>query len=341
MKALFLNLFVLTFSLAMMSCSDDDKGGDAPTPPEFTLDFNVETNQDQMGDFSHNKMVVFNGEVWSVGGYNSYSTVLQSDVWKSSNGRNWQSVTSDQFPSRRDHSLTVFDNKLWVIGGSTDSSSGDLEELDDVWYSSDGLTWNLATDDALGVPNIGSHEAVVFNNKLFIIKSGVNEGAAGSTVWSSSDGITWNRDSNNAFPHRVFFSATVFDNDIYVIGGAFGDPFVYYNAIYKSSDGINWIEVSPAAEVFSRRALHKTLTYENKLWVFGGIDESTSTGKGLWFSEDGSQWFRYEPLPAEDGIYSFDALTFDGAIWIFGGMHQEEGTSTITRVGTINTITQI
>lgn len=338
MKTLILSLCSLVLFLICASCSDDDNKGNGDNE-DFTLTFNVETNQDQMGDFSHNKMVVFNNEVWSVGGLNDYSTSANSDVWKSTNGVNWLSVTSNQFPMRVEHTLTVFDNKMWVIGGFTENDSGTYDALSDVWYSSDGEIWTLATNHIIGTSTIGFHSTIVFNNKLYLIKDGYYESAPGCTVWSSSDGISWTRETDNAFPYRDDFSATVFNNEIYVTGGSWGSDF--FNDIWKSADGINWIQVNTSSTIFSPRAGHAFIVYENKLWVFGGRNNtSTITGMGLWYSNDGEAWFRYEPLPTEDGLQNFAALNYNNAIWVFGGLRQVPGSTLKNRVGTINTTTQ-
>ncbi|WP_422859476.1 Kelch repeat-containing protein [Flagellimonas sp. S174] len=338
MKMRISNLVLILMMLGFFSCSDDNKDTGDSEPEEVTLTFNVETNEDQMGVFSHHKMAIFNGEVWSVGGYNSYHTSIHNDVWKSADGRAWASHASEQFPKRRDHSLTVFDNKMWVIGGFTESSPDTFTALSDVLYSSDGSTWTLATDNPIDGASIGSHATVVFNNKLYIIKDGSNEDASGCTVWSSSDGVNWTRKTNNAFSYREGFSMAVFNNEIYVFGGF--HESTYFNEIWKSDDGIDWTRVNTIGGAFPSRAYGETVVYNNKLWVFGGTNGTTSTGLGLHYSNDGIQWERYLPLPSEDGLQHFSALCYDDAIWVFGGMQQEEGSDLTTRVGTINTIKQ-
>lgn len=339
MKTKFLKLFIFFIALSISSCSDDDKDSDGSMPEEFTLTFNLETNEDQMGEFSHQKMTIFNGQVWSIGGYNDYHTGLHNDIWRSSNGRAWTSLTSNQFPNRKNHSLTVFDNKLWVIGGVTETSLVSFAALSDVWYSTDGSTWTLATDKPLGIPSIGSHSTVVFNNKLYIIRDGGNESAPGCTVWSSADGVNWTRETDNAFPYREGFSATVFNNEIYVAGGLWESN--YFNEVWKSSDGINWTQVSITGDVFSPRANSEAVVYEDKLWLIGGKNGTIDiNGMGLYYTSNGTEWSRYEPLPSEAGIHDFGALNFNNAIWVFGGMHQEEGLTAIERISSINSIKQ-
>ncbi|WP_179008447.1 hypothetical protein [Winogradskyella forsetii] len=335
MNTKFLSLLFL--ATAFLACDDDTD--DAPNPPDFTLSFNLETNEDQMGVFSDQKMAVLNGEVWSVGGYNSYHQSIHSDVWKSSNGRSWQSVTSGQFPDRKGHSLTVIDNKLWVIGGYRQTAPNTFLSLRDVWFSADGEAWTLATDDALQTGSIGYHSTLVFNNQLYIIKDGDNEGMAGCSVWTSNNGINWTRLTGNAFSSREFFTATVFNNEMYVIGGLHLSN--YYNEIWKSADGINWTQVSGIDSAFPARANGKALVYDDKLWVLGGTNGVTSVNQGLWHTSNGEDWFSYTPLPSTDGITNFDALNYNDAIWVFGGLRQLEGSVLRERVGTINTVKKI
>ncbi len=59
------------------------------------------------------------------------------------------------------HSSVVFDNKIWVIGGSFSPNP-----LNDVWSSTDGITWTEETASAEWGARI-SHRSVVFNNKIW------------------------------------------------------------------------------------------------------------------------------------------------------------------------------
>jgi hypothetical protein len=78
----------------------------------------------------YHRVEVAGNRMWLIGGvggedpYNAYSI---TDVWYSSNGTDWTEATAKaEFPGRYNFATAVFDNKLWVIAGT----SGD-----DVWYS--------------------------------------------------------------------------------------------------------------------------------------------------------------------------------------------------------------
>ncbi|HPD75386.1 MAG TPA: hypothetical protein PKZ65_04945 [Methanoregulaceae archaeon] len=112
---------------------------------------------------------VINGSGWVGGG---------QDVWFSDNGANW-TLAKDNLPfGRREVApVTVFDNKLWIVGGGYRSLHlGRLEIFsgyNDVWSSADGITWTLETNNPGFNPGAGP--VVVFKNAIWNI---------GPDIWS-------------------------------------------------------------------------------------------------------------------------------------------------------------
>ena len=112
--------------------------------------------------------VVFDEKLWVIGGgvydENVYanSAINFQDVWYSSDGVEWHEATgSAAWPGRRFHRSVVYDDKMWVIGGSH------YGNRHDVWYSSDGADWLRAEDADWSV----RHEpgGLVFQDKIWII----------------------------------------------------------------------------------------------------------------------------------------------------------------------------
>lgn len=340
-----IKLVYLTFMVMLLASCDKDtlnevpnkipegeaipKGGEIPEEP-LALTFTVQTTEDQMGPFAKNAMVEFNGKVWSVGGINAYSTPnLSSDIWSSENGKNWISVTSNLFDERKGHTLTVFDNKMWLIGGVNDSG----RFLNDVWYSTDGIDWTLATDTPEYL-STAYHATVVFNNMLYVIKDGSD---AHVEVWSSADGATWNRETDHAFSNREEFKAVVFEDTIYVIGGKhLGTSF---NDIWKSTDGIEWTLITPADAIFSPRYANTATVHHGKVWVVGGITGPLSeTHIDLWYTDNMLDWTAYDgTLPATEGLIYHAALSYADELWLFGGL-QPDASGTAPMTGEIRSI---
>ncbi len=328
LKSIF-RIFLLIISTLTWSCDSDDSDSGTDPDESFSIAFTEHTEEDQMGDFAENAMVEFMGKVWSVGGYNVYNgTDRSSDVWNSDNGINWRSVTSNQFDGRVGHTLTVFDNKIWLIGGVNNSGTF----LSDIWSSTDGENWTLVTDTPEYL-DAAYHEMVVFNNRLYLIEDGADGNVV---VWSSSDGSSWVEETNNAFSSREKFEAVVFNNELYVLGGKnIGN---IYNEIWRSTDGVNWSRVTTNG-VFTPRYVHSATVYNNKVWVTGGFGIAGPEGN-LWYSEDMVNWFEYTPIASSIGLFDHVALNYSGEIYLFGGYEGTAG-GPFPMVGKIRSLKEV
>lgn len=83
-------------------------------------------------------LVTFQDKLWLIGGGTYEATrTYYNDVW-TYDGSTWTEVLADghgQWTGREYHSVKVFDNKLWILGGWRDAN------LNDAYYSEDGVTW--------------------------------------------------------------------------------------------------------------------------------------------------------------------------------------------------------
>jgi hypothetical protein len=71
---------------------------------------------------------------------------------------------------------------MWVIGGY------DGAPKNDVWYSTDGISWIQATSSAQWTARY-FHTSVVYDNKMWVI--GGYDGALKNDVWYSNPSATW------------------------------------------------------------------------------------------------------------------------------------------------------
>jgi len=77
----------------------------------------------------------------------------------------------------------VFDGKMCVTGGYVDGFS--WLPLNDVWYSTDGATWNCADSSADWRPR-GFHASLVYNNLVWVLGGDSTESALTiGDVWYS------------------------------------------------------------------------------------------------------------------------------------------------------------
>lgn len=229
--------------------------------------------------------------MWVLGGTNPNQDF--NDVWFSSDGLNWTAATlSAPWTPRCCHSVVAFDNKMWVMGGS--NNHGTPTDKNDVWYSSDGVNWTLATASAWSYGR-QAHTSIVFNGKIWVLGGYRVSGVHLNDVWSSSDGTHWTLvTSSAAWGPRASHTTVLLGCNMYVLGGQFDR-----NDVWTSSDGLNWTQVDPSADWAGRDA-HASVIFHNKLWVMGGFRAGGIPAVDVWLSD--SLAFGTRHIVADSGL---------------------------------------
>ncbi|MGI9624976.1 MAG: hypothetical protein ACR2PK_19270, partial [Acidimicrobiales bacterium] len=127
-------------------------------------------------------------------------------------------------------------------------------------------------------------------------------------VWRSEDGVVWEQVTDAApWSPRAGLSVAAVDGWLYVLGGSQNDDSsiigpdgpqrIYYNDVWRSSDGATWELVTESAP-WEPRAGSAVTVRDGKLWLFGG--------------EDG---FVCTPLPDCEPPYFNDVWLLEGVEW--------------------------
>ncbi|OHD15565.1 MAG: hypothetical protein A2Z98_07370, partial [Spirochaetes bacterium GWB1_27_13] len=227
--------------------------------------------------------VVFDNKIWIFGG--TYTSIHYNDVWNSTDGITWTKVTDNGGWSPRIHSLiVVFNNKIWLIGGFSNYSNEMFSGTDynDVWNSTDGITWTKVTDNAQW-KDIDGYTSIVFGNKIWIIGGHTNS-YNNKEIWNSTDGITWTKITDNApWGQRSGHASVVFDNKIWVLGGFSYSQYSKNNDAWYSIDGINWTRAKATNNVgWDRRSFLNSVVFNNKILILG---INNSRINDVWSSE--------------------------------------------------------
>jgi hypothetical protein len=216
----------------------------------------------------------------------------------------WQQVqVVSDLPARMAHVGLVFKDKLWILGG--EGSDGKVHN--DVWSSSDGSHWSMATSSAGWSPR-SLHRGVVFQDKMWII-----DGVRQSDVWSSEDGASWTKVVEPAaFPARYAGQVVAFADKMWLIGGygTSGEPM---NDVWSSSDGKTWTLAVESAP-WAARDLHSCLVANGKIWLIDGERLGD-----VWTSSDGSHWEQVSQIAGFPGRMSHSTVFYQGKLWILGG----------------------
>ena len=190
----------------------------------------------------------------------------------------------------------VFNDRMWLMGGWYNGRLPGHSASNEVWSSSDGLTWEQATDHAGWSPRLAAG-AVAFKGRLWVL-GGTEDYYFGddkslkNDVWSSADGKEWKREVANApWSPRAYHAAVVHDGKIWVLGGGNYVPRYHaLNDVWCSSDGTHWEQVTEHAP-WAPRIWFSAVVYRDRMWVLGGWSNNPSKNWGdVWYSQDGKDW---------------------------------------------------
>ncbi len=140
-------------------------------------------------------------------------------------------------------------------------------------------------------------------------------------VWSSSDGEHWTFETTASWPPR-HCSAWLTDSlNMYVIGG---DPQSgCLTDVWKSSDGINWIQLEDVIPGYVNRNNPNYAYADNHFYIFGGEQCSASGLNEVWESTDGIVWNQLDNAPwSGRGMQINSCVDDTGQIWMLGGSNE-------------------
>lgn len=131
----------------------------------------------------YHQMVSFNNKLWVIGGTDNHNNGF-NDVWSSTDGVNWtQVVANAPWTARGQHQVVVANGYMWLTGGWS-YVNGNMTYFNDVWKSSNGVTWTRVTAAAPWAAR-SEHSSVFANGKLWVMAGGLNLPAY-NDVWSIS-----------------------------------------------------------------------------------------------------------------------------------------------------------
>lgn len=188
-------------------------------------------------------------------GFGSFQGRTESLLYRSTNGTNWEKVTTTQTTahSRTAGLLFSFNNKLYMGGGysnwfSTTGGKGDM------WESSDnGTTWEKVADNVELLKRFGG-KAITHNGKIYILggvaydAAGVNQVAV-NTIIESTDGKTWTPlkaeyQLPGGFPQRIYPSVFTDNGAKFWIIGGLNEA--------KGNYGINSLDAQPRFDAWTK-----------------------------------------------------------------------------------------
>ena len=199
--------------------------------------------------------VQFNNSILGLGHFegNIEKFKLTTSIYRTTNMKAWQVLAEkSDLPERFFYHPFVFNDKLWLIGGSDGT-----DQFSDVWNSEDGVYWVKRADNLPFGKRDGS-QCVVFNGKIFMLNN---------DVWSSTDGLNWNKETDAIVPGEYIFgyAAVVYDNHIWLLGCNRNGKFK--SEILVSADGKKW---TAQKAPWSPRGGIAACVFKDKIIMTGG-----------------------------------------------------------------------
>ena len=172
--------------------------------------------------------VHFNDAILGLGHFegNIEKFELTTPVYKTTDMKHWSVIAEKtNLPERFFYHPFLFNNKLWIIGGSNGT-----DQFSDIWNSDDGVRWNKIAD-SLPFGKRDRSQFVLFKNKVYMFNN---------DVWSSTDAINWTKETHEIVPGENIFgyAAVVFDQRIWLLGCNRNGKFK--SEILVSDDGKKW-----------------------------------------------------------------------------------------------------
>ncbi len=227
-------------------------------------------------------LVVHDGLLWLFTGSDEGGAVYASE-----DGTAWPTVTHKPYENLRLFSAVSFAGKIWLLGGGYTSYEGE-------W--GDGEKMALEGED--------SQEALKQESWYYL-----------DELWSYEPGVGWALVSTPPWPPRAVHSSVVYDNKMWVFGGATASG--YLNDVWYSEDGVAWVEATGAAPWCGRFG-HTTAVYGGKIWLMGG-EYGNAFRNDIWCSEDGTNWTEVTDQAPWGRRRLHGCVAHEGKLWIIGG----------------------
>jgi len=226
------------------------------------------------------------------------------------------------------HSLVVFKNKMWLLGGwlgrydhdKATYTVGSDHWTSQVWCTADGTHWESKGD----APWAGRHGfgCVVHDDKLWVIG-----GDQHTDVWNTEDGVRWNKILDKVpWGERYFPYIVSFNGKIWVMGGirilfsGSGNRLRdKYNDVWSTTDGVHWIREAEFVNWAPRGLISGTAVLNDELYLFGGCILYSYAFNDVWKTRNGTDWTKLVSHAPWSPRSWCSVAIFDNRLWIMAG----------------------
>ncbi len=251
-----------------------------------------------------------------------------AQVWRSSDGAQWENVVAENFGNSDFLGVTsfaVFEDHIYAAIGALDQGF-------QVWRSPTGDpgSWTMVAEDSLGFPSTRAAFMFPFKGKLVLIGTNFSGGYAVEPVriWITENGATWTPVTTDGFGILAHSPShpTIYKDNLYL--GAFS---MEHN-IWRSKNGVDWEPVE--TEGFESPIYNFSALFTDGNYLLANVTQHSKPF--LYYSTDGKTW---KQIPETShgynnswGIGYNPTAVFDTNLYFGGGEPLEAGANDAAQV---------
>ncbi len=156
-------------------------------------------------------------------------SAFYNDVWASDDGISWTRILEEApwAPRGMIGGSAVLNGQIFLLGGGTYDTPDQPTRnyYNDVWTTSDGLSWTQQVWHAPWAPR-QYHDVASYDDRVWVLE-GYDGTGNRSDVWYSADGESWYEVPDTPWPARHASSLFVHDGSLWVVAGNNMTPDVW------------------------------------------------------------------------------------------------------------------
>ncbi|MEK7552442.1 MAG: hypothetical protein AAB534_03440 [Patescibacteria group bacterium] len=225
-------------------------------------------------------------------------------------------------------------SKIFLAGGNSFDNINNLFTpcVNNVLSSINGIAWNQIVANATWSPR-SHHTLTSFGGFMFVMGGANTQGPGQYTEYNDvyvGDGTNWIQWLANApWAARMSHNTMSYNGKLFIMGGsALVGQWIFFNDVWSSVDGQNWIPLGNAP--WQGRERFASVVFNNKIWVMGGRGVLTSPPPqenldDVWSSPDGINWIQTTVNAPWGRRSGHSAVAYNGKIFVIGGANESTG----------------
>ena len=190
--------------------------------------------------------------------------------------------------------------------------------------------------------SLTGRQVVSYGGSLWVVGGDSDDTFHSNRVERSADGRVWVTvtATGGKFSPRSRHQMVAHGGSLWVVGGSRRNGAVYFNDVWRSADGADWVEVTVSGTKFAGREGHQMVSYGGSLWVVGGHVGGRDRSRyfdDVWRSADGAVWVEVPvsvPVSVSVSVSVTVSVTvstafaersehqmiaYGGSLWVVGG----------------------